>query len=42
MKEIQFGTIRIDNEIMAPGVLRSKDGVIALGDSGLMPDHNLR
>ena len=42
MTEIQFGTIRVDNDIMSPGELRRKDGVISLGDSGLLWENNLR
>ena len=42
MTEIQFGTIRVDNDIMPPGELRRKDGVISLGDSGLLCENNLR
>ena len=42
MTEIQFGTIRIDNDIMIPGDLRRKDGEISIGDSGPLLEHNLR
>ena len=42
MTEIQFGTIRIDNDIMIPGDLRRKDGEISIGDSGPLLECNLR
>lgn len=42
MTEIQLGTIRVGNDIMVPGEYRRKDGVISLGDSGPLWDHNLR
>ena len=42
MTEIQFGTIRVDDNIMIPGELRRNDGVISLDDSGPLWEHNLR